>query len=69
MQREKSEGPSAPIRKERLSLTRKARREASRNKFVENDGMPDRVESCGEVDRTKNLPRARSWFINPSEMN
>ena len=32
---------SAPIRKERLSPTSKARREASRNEFVEKGRMPD----------------------------
>ena len=36
---------SAPIRKERLSPTTKARTEASRNQFMEKGGMPDRVES------------------------
>ena len=36
---------SAPIRKERLSPASKARREASRNKFVEQGGMPDRVKA------------------------
>ena len=40
---------SAPIRKERLSTTSKARREASRNKFVEKGGMPDRVKSFRAV--------------------
>ena len=40
---------SAPVRKERLSPTSKERREASRNKFVERSGMPDRVESFGEI--------------------
>ena len=39
---------SAPIRKERLSLTSKARREASRNEFVEKGGLPDRVKSIRE---------------------
>ena len=39
---------SAPIRKERLSPTSKARREASRNEFVDKGGMPDRVESFQE---------------------
>ena len=33
----------APVRKERLSPTSKARREASRNEFVEKGGMPDRI--------------------------
>ena len=41
-----------PVRKERLSRTSKARREASRNEFVEKDGMPDRVKSNQEVDRS-----------------
>ena len=36
---------SAPIRKEKLIPTSKAKREASRNKFVERGGVPDRVES------------------------
>ena len=36
---------SALIRKERLSPTSEAKREASRNEFVEKGGMPDRVES------------------------
>ena len=36
---------SAPIRKERLSLTSKAKREASRNEFMKKGGMADRVES------------------------
>ena len=36
---------NAPIRKERLNTTLKARREASRNEFVKKSEMPDRVES------------------------
>ena len=36
---------SAPIRKERLSPTSKARREASRNEFVEKGGVLDRVKN------------------------
>ena len=52
-----------PIRKERLSLTSKARREASRKKFVEKSGVPDRIESFREVDRSKNRPRARPGFV------
>ena len=35
---------SAPVRKERLSPTSKARREASRNKFVEKGDMPDKSQ-------------------------
>ena len=36
---------SALIRKERMSPTSKARREASRNEFNEKGGMPDRIKS------------------------
>ena len=56
---------SAPVRKERLSPSSKARRETSRNKFVEKIGMPDRVKSFGEVDSRQNLPRARPGFVKP----
>ena len=47
---------SAPFRKERLSLTSKARRKASRNKFVEKSRMPDIVENFEELDHSKNKP-------------
>ena len=53
----------APIRKERLSPTSKARREASRNKFVEKGGMPDRVKSFREINSRKDRPRARPGFV------
>ena len=56
---------SAPIRKKRLSPTSKPSREASRNKFVEKGGMPDRVESFGEIDSRENCPRARPGFVKP----
>ena len=56
---------SAPIRKERLSPTSKARREASRNEFIEKGGVPDIVESFGEVDGSENRTRARSGFVKP----
>ena len=56
---------SAPIRKERLSLTSKARREASRNKFVEKGGMPNRVESFREIDSRQDHSRARTGFVKP----
>ena len=54
---------SALTRKKRLSPTSKARREASRNKFVEKSGVPDIIESLGKVDRSKNRPRARLDFV------
>ena len=43
---------SALVRKKRLSPTSKARREASRNKFVEKSRMLDSVESLRKVDRS-----------------
>ena len=54
---------SAPISKERLSATSKPRTEASRNKLVEKSGVPDSVESPGEVDRTKEHHRVRLGFV------
>ena len=56
---------STPIRKKRLSPTSKARREASRNKFVEKGGMPDRVKSFREINSRQNRPRSRSGFVKP----
>ena len=57
---------SAPVRKERLSPTSKARREASRNKFVEKGGMLDRVKSFREIDSRQDCPRARPGFVKPN---
>ena len=54
---------SAPIRNERLSPTSKARREASGNEFMEKGGMPDRVESFGEINSRQDRPRARPGFV------
>ena len=56
---------SAPIRKERLSPTSKARREASRNEFVEKGGLPDRVESFREINSSEDHARARPGFVKP----
>ena len=52
---------STSVRKERLSPTSKARREASRNQFVEKGRRPDRIESF--------CARARPGLLNPSEMD
>ena len=60
---------SGPIRKERLSSTSKARREASRNKLVEKGGMPDRVKSFREIDSREDRSRARPGFVKPIEMD
>ena len=54
-----------PSRKERLSPTSKARREASRNEFMEKSGMPDRVESFRESNSSEDRPRARPGFVKP----
>ena len=54
-----------PVRKERLSPTSKARREASRNEFVEKSGMPDRVKSFREINSRENRPRAQPGFVKP----
>ena len=56
---------SAPIRKERLSPTSKAKTEASQNEFVEKGGGPNRVKSFREVNLSKNCSRARPRFVNP----
>ena len=56
---------SAPFRKKRLSPTSKARREASRNEFVEKGGMPDRVKSFREIVSREDRPRARPGFVKP----
>ena len=53
----------AHIKKKRLSSTTKARREASRNKFMEKDGMPDKVENFGKINSRKDHPRARPGFV------
>ena len=56
---------SVPIRKEILSPTSKARREASRNEFVEKGQVRHRVESFEEVDCSENRPKAWPWFVKP----
>ena len=56
---------SAPIRKEGLSPTSKARREASRNVFMEKGGMPYRFKSFREFNSRKNRPRALRGFVKP----
>ena len=60
---------SAPIRKERLSPTSKAKREASRNEFMKKGGMPDRVKNFKKsiVDRIVREPGM--GLLNPSEMD
>ena len=54
---------SVPIRKERLSPTNKARREARQNEFMEKGGMPHRVKSFQEIDSREDRPRAWPEFV------
>ena len=56
---------NAPIRKKRLSSTSKARREASRNEFMEKRRMPNRVKNFTEIDSRQDRPRARPGFVKP----
>ena len=56
---------SVPIREERLIATSKARREASRNEFVEKSGMPDKTDSFGEINSSEDRPRARPGLVKP----
>ena len=60
---------SVPVRKERLSPTSKARREASQNEFIEKGGVPDRVKSFREINSKEDRPRARYGLLNPFEMD
>ena len=53
--------------KGKIESTSKARKEASRNKSAKKGGVPDRVESFGEVDSSKNRPRARHGFAEWTE--
>ena len=54
-----------PIRKERLSPTSKARREASQNEFMEKGGTPDRAKSFQKINSRKDQPRAWPGFVKP----
>ena len=56
---------SVPIRKYGLSSSNNARREATRNNFMKEGGMPGRVESHKKVNRSKNRLKARSGFVKP----
>ena len=58
---------SAPIRKERLSPTSKARREASRNQFVEKGQTEPKALEKSIVERIVREPGV--GLLNPSEMD
>ena len=56
---------SAPIIKEKLSPTSKARREANRDEFMEKGGVPDKIKSFRKIDSKEDRPRARPEFVKP----
>ena len=56
---------SALVTKERLNPMSKARRQASRNEFIEKGGMPDGVKSFGEINSGEDRPRTRLGFVKP----
>ena len=56
---------SAPVRKERLSPTSKARIEARQNEFIGKNEVPDRVKSFREINSGEDRPRDGLEFIKP----
>ena len=60
---------SPPVRKDRLSPTSKPRREASRNKFVEKGGMPDRLEALEKSIVERIVRELGLGLLNPSIMD
>ena len=56
---------SAPIQKERLSSTSKARRKTCRNGLVKKGGMPDTVKSFREIDSSKKRREPGLGLSNP----
>ena len=56
---------TAPVRKKRLSSLNKARRVVSRNKVVEENGMPYRVKGFNELESSKGCPGAQFEFFKP----
>ena len=60
---------SASIRKERLSSTSKARRKASRNKFMEKSGMPTESKALEKSIVEMIFREPGLGLLNPSEMD
>ena len=60
---------SAPIRKERLSPTSKARREASRNEFVEKSGSQTESKTFKKSIVARIVREPGLNLLNPSEMD
>ena len=57
------------IKKERLSPTSKARREASQNEFWEKGGMPDKIKSFREIKVERIIREPGLGLLNPSKMD
>ena len=53
---------SAPITNEKIEFNEQSK-EASQNRLVEKERMPERGKSFGEVNSSKNRPRARLGFV------
>ena len=60
---------SVPVGKKRLSLSNEARRETSRNKFVDESGLPDKSLKFIEVDSTKIVRVPGLSLLNPFAMD
>ena len=58
---------SMPVRKQRLSPTSKARREASRNELVEKGGMPDRAKALEKSIVNRIIREPSLGLLNPSK--
>ena len=54
---------TAPIRKERLNPTSKAKREACLNDGIEKSRVPDRIESFREVSSRRDRQRPQPGFV------
>ena len=60
---------SAPIRKERLSPSSKARKKASRKEFMQKSGMPDRVKALEKSIVERIVREPGLGLLNQSEMD
>ena len=60
---------SSTIRKEGAHPENDARGEFEREEFVKKSGVPDRVESHGEVNRSQNGSVWRFFFWKPSQID
>ena len=49
--------------KEKIESNKYSKREVSQNEFMEKGGVPDRVESFGEINSRKDRPKTRPGFV------